>query len=390
MMKVVLFLLFTILVSGTDAGVCENVKGVLSSPAYSAPTYTGACITGGGSFCSSVSSVTCSLSTDCMISCTGSTQFTYQNTAISQKAAYSMRFGAGFSIGNICSAPNLTPSGTVSSTYENQAGMITNFSTSLMTSAVSLRNSTLATPIVLSSLLINQSYSIGNLTLTYATTTINGTITLSFMINLQPMGDFFTLLPTSFPIYSANSFSISRSSITAACTPVVDESSSVCFPATATVQLANGSTVDMQSLQTGDKVLVGGGEYSEVFMWSHRYPEAVNSFVQLTTKSGTSITLTAGHYLYVNGVLATAGSVQKGDQLATGSGAKSPVISIKTITANGLFNPHTMHGDIVVDGIHTSTYTEALNPTIAHGLLGPARVMYAAGLDIVGNSIEKH
>ena len=121
-----------------------------------------------------------------------------------------------------------------------------------------------------------------------------------------------------------------------------------CFPATATVQLANGSTVEIQALQTGDKVFVGGGEYSEVFMWSHRYPEAISTFVQLTTKSGTSITLTAGHYLYVNGVLATAGSVQKGDQLSTASGAKSPVVSIKTITSTGLFNPHTMHGDIVV------------------------------------------
>ena len=121
-----------------------------------------------------------------------------------------------------------------------------------------------------------------------------------------------------------------------------------CFPATATVQLANGSTVEMQALQTGDKVHVGTGEYSEVFMWSHRYPEAVNSFVQIAIMSGTAVTLSSGHYLYVNGVLATAGSVQNGDQLTTASGTKSTVVSIKMVTATGLFNPHTLHGDIIV------------------------------------------
>jgi hypothetical protein len=32
-----------------------------------------------------------------------------------------------------------------------------------------------------------------------------------------------------------------------------------------------------------------------------------------------------------------------------------------------------------VDGILTSTYTDAVSPTLAHALLGPLRQMYAAG-----------
>jgi hypothetical protein len=39
-----------------------------------------------------------------------------------------------------------------------------------------------------------------------------------------------------------------------------------------------------------------------------------------------------------------------------------------------------LHGDIVVDGILTSTYTDVSDPTLAHALLFTLRKMYAAGI----------
>ena len=41
-------------------------------------------------------------------------------------------------------------------------------------------------------------------------------------------------------------------------------------------------------------------------------------------------------------------------------------MSVGREVATGLYNPHTMTGDIVVDGIQTSTYTAAIAPTLAH------------------------
>lgn len=155
-------------------------------------------------------------------------------------------------------------------------------------------------------------------------------------------------------------------------------SSSTCFPGGATLQMADGSTKLVSDLQIGDSILTGK-QFSQVHMFSHHYPEAVNPFVLLATTAGHELRLTAGHYLYVNGSLAKAGSVRVGDALEDASG--SPVIVIKKsiIRDTGLYNPHTMDGDIVVNGIRTSTYTDAIHPTMAHALLAPIRALYTLG-----------
>jgi len=162
-------------------------------------------------------------------------------------------------------------------------------------------------------------------------------------------------------------------------------SSSSCFPATATVILADGTTTEVQHLKVGDNVLVANKETaSQVFMFSHRYPNATSEFTQLHTAAGSSITLSHGHYLYVNNVLATAASAKVGDKLDTVTGTTT-ITSTQKVQATGLYNPHTLHGDIFVNGIRTSTYTDAINPVLAHSLLAPARAMYSLGYDLNKN-----
>jgi len=140
----------------------------------------------------------------------------------------------------------------------------------------------------------------------------------------------------------------------------------------------------MAQLTTGDRVLVSNGEYSEVYMFSHRYEDVQSNFIQIATEKNV-IQLTSDHYLYVNGHLAIAATVKVGDSLIGADGNKMIVESINTTRSIGLFNPHTMHGDIVVNGVKTSTYTKAISPALAHAALWPVRMAYSLGQDIVGD-----
>lgn len=132
----------------------------------------------------------------------------------------------------------------------------------------------------------------------------------------------------------------------------------------------------MRDVQVGDEVAVGGSKYSQVFMFTHRLGKASYSFVSLRTESGKSITLTPGHYLEVNSSLVAAGTVRVGDFLKLADGASSAVTTTSTVKGIGLFNPQTVDGAIVVDGVVASTYTTAVELKAAHALLAPLRSFY--------------
>lgn len=154
-----------------------------------------------------------------------------------------------------------------------------------------------------------------------------------------------------------------------------------CFPAEATVVLDTNQTKRMDQLKAGDKVAVGHGQYSEVYFFSTQMTEAQSKFISLTTSNlGSPLTLTGGHFLYVNDVLSPAQDVKAGDVLTQEDGSKVKVLAVSSQWSSGLFNPHTMHGDIIVDGILTSTYTTAIHPTLAHALLSPLRALKSVGI----------
>lgn len=154
---------------------------------------------------------------------------------------------------------------------------------------------------------------------------------------------------------------------------------SKCFPSSALVTLSSGQRIPMRDLATGDNVAVGGGLTSTVFMHTHKDHSTGSAFVTLRTASGHVLTATAGHYIYVNGALAPASSAAVGDELTLASGAHSAVVEVGESVEDGLYNPQTLHGDIVVDGVLASTYTTAVEPALANALLAPARALYRAG-----------
>lgn len=150
-----------------------------------------------------------------------------------------------------------------------------------------------------------------------------------------------------------------------------------CFPGYVTVALDNGENRRMDELRIGDRVLVGPETYSTVFMFTHIHVHGTSQYVRLRTASGAAVTLTPNHYLYVSGDLELASQVQVGDELVLGSGISDIVVAVDTfVAADGLFNPQTVHGDIVVGGIKASTYTITVKPHIAHALLAPFRASF--------------
>lgn len=152
----------------------------------------------------------------------------------------------------------------------------------------------------------------------------------------------------------------------------------------------------MDKIRIGDVVLVGPGMYSRVFMMSHAdsgLRESVKTemtdFLTLTLSSGTKLSLTKGHYLYVqrkggqDEKLMRADGALVGDSVtvvrsSTSEGVSEPILKIEVERFRGLFNPQTLQGDIVVNDVKASTYTTAIHAPTAHSLLAPLRAVFRA------------
>lgn len=163
-------------------------------------------------------------------------------------------------------------------------------------------------------------------------------------------------------------------------TGTITQEEGKCFPADATVELESGKFVSMNMLNIGDKVRVDPSEkrFSEVFLFTHREPHSINKFVVIQAADGSLLRLSPGHYLYTNGNLVAAEHVRVGDTIETvrSSEKRSRVLSTKMTLSRGLYNPQTLDGDIVVNGVRTSTFTTAFQPRIARWLLSSLQVFY--------------
>lgn len=194
-----------------------------------------------------------------------------------------------------------------------------------------------------------------------------------------------------------------------------------CFPRDAVVRLASGRHALISDLRIGDKVLVGESQpstssavsagYSSVFLFSHRDRTVRTSFVSLHHEldNGKPLVVSPGHYVYANGHLKAASAVKIGDILQvaqdstrtitnprTGSRTSAPsnaagysvscdprendilfarsrVTHVQKVSGQGLFNPQTLDGRIVVNNVVVSTYTTAVTPKLATALLSPFR-----------------
>jgi hypothetical protein len=181
-----------------------------------------------------------------------------------------------------------------------------------------------------------------------------------------------------------------------------------CFPAGATVATRAGPK-RMDELKVGDAVLAAGPggalEFQEVYFFGHRDAAADAAFVRLGLEGGAALTLTPDHFVPVLPAGAAAGAaprmtyakdVRPGDSLLVlppGGGALAParVASAAAVAGKGLFNPYTLGGTLVVDGVlasaHSSWLLDAaaarlglshLLPGAFQALFAPLRGLYAA------------
>lgn len=151
-----------------------------------------------------------------------------------------------------------------------------------------------------------------------------------------------------------------------------------CFPSDATVELIDGSVRRMDNLRIGDIVLVDGGRWEPVYLFSHSDVSARSEYVVVMTSSGHSVEMTGGHMIQVNGQLTEARMLKRGDTVSTVDGVAT-VRNVAKVRKSGLFNPHTASGSIVVNGVVCSTFTRAVQESMANALLAPIRALFRAG-----------
>lgn len=167
--------------------------------------------------------------------------------------------------------------------------------------------------------------------------------------------------------------------------PMSSPESGSCFPADATALRDDGRHVRMHELQLGDRVLVGTAPddpqhavYSTIFAFSHRDRYARAAFIEVTlADTNATLRLTPGHYVHSSRRLVAARVLRARDALRRGDGRQVRITRVRQVMAHGLYNPQTMHGDIVVNGICASTFTMAVAPRCAVALLAPVRAMHA-------------
>jgi len=138
-------------------------------------------------------------------------------------------------------------------------------------------------------------------------------------------------------------------------------------------------------LKVGTMVSIGGGEFSQVIAFTHADKSSAGvRFIRLTTADGKSIRATPGHLIYINingnNNLVPMRSVRIGDTITISTSRATnryaQIAHIDVTKDTGLFNPQTASGNILVDDVFMSTYTEAIHPILAHSLLSPIRMAW--------------
>uniref|UniRef100_A0A7S1T707 Hint domain-containing protein n=1 Tax=Compsopogon caeruleus TaxID=31354 RepID=A0A7S1T707_9RHOD len=160
---------------------------------------------------------------------------------------------------------------------------------------------------------------------------------------------------------------------------VFQQGARYCFSSRMKVERVDGTIADMSQLKIGDRVRSSKDTFSEVFAFTHQDPDATAEFLQLTLSNGQYIELSPGHYLVTDQGLLSADSVQPGQLILGDEGQPVEVFSSRRVHSEGVFNPQTLDGTIVVNGVVCSTYTRAVHPRFAAIVLFPLRVGYRLG-----------
>jgi hypothetical protein len=144
-----------------------------------------------------------------------------------------------------------------------------------------------------------------------------------------------------------------------------------CFPGDSVVITPTGTKL-MSHLEVGDKVLsvskMGLVIFEEIYMLGHKDFHSIGSFLRIHTLSNATLRLTRDHQISFTSQVdkapkyGPAAAVKVGDYVHVVSKdntivSLSKVTAVDEIFAQGYFNPYTMEGNIVVDGVVASCHS---------------------------------
>lgn len=170
---------------------------------------------------------------------------------------------------------------------------------------------------------------------------------------------------------------------------------STCFPSDAQVHVEGGGTKQMQHIRVGDRVLTSNGLYSDVYVLSHQDPHVSLGYINIRLDSNNTIEASPGHFIPASPDCKAstqhlrASVIQEGMCLLVPQEGLVRVAEVSRVIKRGMFNPFTLAGDIVVNGVVASSHSEwfldeladkfgfsHLLPSIYQVVLAPARGLY--------------
>lgn len=186
-------------------------------------------------------------------------------------------------------------------------------------------------------------------------------------------------------------------------------SSGMCFPASASVREFHRGEIPISSVEVGDQVACGSGNFSRVIALLHAQPEAIVPYLHLRHTSG-ELTVSEQHLILAcSARKAAAGEqastdhtdapsgvghavptpspwawvpvrdVQLGDQLQGTGDEACTVLSVCCKTGKGMYAPLTASGSLVVDGVLCSCFAPpaawAVPHAVCHAAMLPIRFL---------------
>jgi desert hedgehog protein len=148
-----------------------------------------------------------------------------------------------------------------------------------------------------------------------------------------------------------------------------------CFPGDATVVMEGGGTRRIAEVRIGDRVQVAHADgslgFEDVYLLTHQDAATTRTYIRLTLDSGRSLVLSPRHFIPRAGdgstrwddrVVVGADEVRSGDRVwyvaDDGSRQLARVGATAAEAATGAFNPLTMQGTIIVDGVVASAHSD--------------------------------
>ena len=164
----------------------------------------------------------------------------------------------------------------------------------------------------------------------------------------------------------------------------------------------NGARKKMSDVEVGDSVLAVDNNnnliYSPIIMQLHRAQKEKAMFIVLRTSTGQSLTVTPQHLVYtikrkerkdeakgkenMNAFRTVfAANVERGDLLMMHDKhyklESDMVVDVEEVELTGLYSPLTSQGNIIVDNILASCYSDFESHELQHLAFLPVRWLYA-------------